>query len=303
MKRQERTVPSADGMPNPTGPRSHLGGVPSADRDAGRSGRLQSRHDLVFAPDPVQRLRLVRDDSSEAETSTYAAGLYVAADGGPIRTVVGDYHRHQTGEEPSVKTGLSNPYEGPTEHGLIVESSLRADVADFRTQAFRLKLLVGGSVREWICDHLRQVRLDGFDRVEAIECKPDVSYMDADERAVQSAAAKVIRGLGWHHRIIYLDQVRGTGERQINFGEIYAHQTTHVPEDRLAVFERMCLATPDVTFRDLRTALDGNRVRGTAMAHALVCRGRVQFELDRYLFDPMPVRLLPETRLKSQIRF
>ena len=54
-------------------------------------------------------------------------------------------------------------------------------------------------------------------------------------------------------------------------------------------------ATPTATFRDVREALDANRVRGTAMAHALICRGRIGFDLDRYLFDPMPVRLLPET--------
>lgn len=304
VKHQERSAPWADDAKIRAGSSGRLDGAARMPgRGPTRLGFKQERADAGFAPEPVQRLRLVREEGSGAESSTYAARLYVAADGGPIRTVVGDYHRHQTGEEPSVKTGLSNPYEGPTEHALIVESSLRADIPDFRTQAFRMKFLVGGSVREWICDHLRQVRRDGFDHVEAIECKPDVSYVDADERAVQSAAAKVMRGLGWRHRIIYLDQVRGTGERQINFGEIYAHQTTHVPEDRLAMFERMCIATPDVTFRDLRTALDGNRVRGTAMAHALICRGRVQFDLDRYLFDPMPVRLLPETRFKSQIRF
>ncbi len=69
------------------------------------------------------------------------------------------------------------------------------------------------------------------------------------------------------------------------------------------MFDRMCVTTPDITFHEILTALYGNRVRGTAMAHALICRCRVLFDLDRYLFDPMPVRLMPETRLKSQIRF
>jgi hypothetical protein len=297
--------------------RKQLGGVPMHDRRLPRPKGESREPQQPFVPSETpkqqvgvadaaerpQRLRLVRDQSSEAEGATFAARLYVAEDGGPIRTVAGDYHRHQTGEEPSVKTGLSNPYEGPTEHALVVESSLRADVLDFRTQAFRLRLLVGGSVREWICDHLRHVRQGDLDMVEAIECKPDVSYVDADERAVQAAAAEVVRGLGWRHRIIYLDQVLGSGERQINSGEIYAHQTTNVPEDRLASFERMCAAEPNVTFHELRTALDPNRVRGTAMAHALICRGRVRFDLDRYLFDPMPVRLLPTPRFDSRIRF
>jgi hypothetical protein len=304
MKLRQQQMPCVGDAQRQPGSPGHLDvAVQAPERLYGHLHFEQERAGRDVTPATPGRLRLVRDVADEAEGATYAARMYVAADGGPIRTVVGDYHRHQTGEEQSVKTGLSNPYEGPTEHALIVESSLRGDVPDFRSQAFRLELLVGGSVRSWICDHLRQVRRDGFDHVEAIECKPDVSYMDADERAVHAAAAEVVRGLGWHHRIVYLDQVRGSGERQINFGEIYAHQTTNVPEDRVAVFERMCVTTPAVTFRDLRTALDPNRIKGTAMAHALICQGRVQVDLDRYLFDPSPVHLLPAVRFEPRIRF
>jgi hypothetical protein len=245
----------------------------------------------------------MRTGSAEAEHARFAARMYVAADGGPIRTIVGDGHHHFTGEEPSQKTGLSNPYEGPTEHALIIESELRSDVLDYRTQAFRLRLLVGTSAREWICDHLRHIRHNGVDIIEAIECKPDLSFVNEDEQAVQTAVGKVMRDMGWRHRILYLSNIRGSGERQINFGEIYAHQTTHIPEDRLAAFERMCVDTPDMTFREVREALHEEPVKGTAMAHALICRGRVQFDLDRYLFDPMPVRLIPATDFQSLIRF
>lgn len=254
-------------------------------------------------PDPQQVLQLVRSGSAEAETARFAARMYVADDGGPIRTIVGDGHRHLTGEEPSQKTGLSNPYDGATEHALIVESELRSDVLHYRTQAFRLRLLVGADVREWICDHLRHIRVDGVDVVETIECKPDPSFLDEDERAVQTAVGAIMRGIGWRHRILYRRDVEGSGERQVNFGEIYARQTRHVPEDRLDVFERMCAATPDVTFRELRQALDQDRIAGTSMAHAMICRGRVQFDLDRYLFDPMPIRLLPATEHKPIFGF
>lgn len=255
------------------------------------------------ADSATKRLRLVRFDAPAAETATFAAEMCVANDGGPIRTIVGDLHRHFTGEEPSQKTGLSNPYEGRTEHALIVESELRSDVLDFRTQAFRLKLMVGGVAREWICDHLRHIRRDGVDIVEAIECKPDLSYVTADERSVHSAVARVMHAMGWRHRLVYLRDVMGGGERQINFGEIYSNKTTPIPDDRLAAFERMCVGPPDMTFRQLREALHDNPIIGTARAHALICRGRVEVDLDRYLFDPMPVRLLPPMRFNSEIRF
>ncbi|MBX8844485.1 hypothetical protein HCH44_06125 [Sphingomonas melonis] len=250
-----------------------------------------------------QPLRLLHSDSVEAEGVRFAAVMHVASDGGPIRTIVGGGHKHFVGEEPSQKTGLSNPYEGPTEYALIVDSELRSKVLDFRTQAFRLRLLAGGVVREWICDHLRFLRVDGVDIVEAIECKPDMSFLDNEERIVQRAASAVIEGMGWRHRIVYLRDVLGGGERQVNFGEIYARTTRLVPDDALARFERMCATTPNTTFRDLRLALDDDRLQGTAHAHAMICAGRVEVDLDRYLFDPMPVRLLPPSDFHSPIRF
>lgn len=250
---------------------------------------------------PGQRLRLVRPDGADAASARFAAEMFVAADGGPIRTLVGDGHRHFIGEEPSQKTGLSNPYEGPTEHALIVESELRSDVLAFRTQAFRLRLMVGGSMREWICDHMRHIRTNGIDLVETIECKPDVSHLDADERAVQAAVRRVLAAKGWRHRVLYREGIVGGGERQMNFGEIYAHQTTHVADDVWDTFERLRVERPETTFRDLRTALHPSRIAGTAMAHAIICRGRVAFDLDRYLFDLSPVRLLAPVDFKPLI--
>lgn len=229
--------------------------------------------------------------------------MHVAADGGPIRTVVGDSHRHFVGEESSNKTALSNPYEGPTEFALIVESELRAEVLSYRTQAFRLRLMVGGSQREWICDHLRHIRENGVDIVEAIECKPNLSYLDADERLVQAACREIIEGLGWRHRIIYHRDVVGGGERQVNFGAIYSHKTVHVPDAALDRFERLCETSSQTTFHDLRLALHQDRLKGTAMAHSLICQGRVDFDLNRYLFDPSPVRLVPAFSFHQRIWF
>lgn len=268
-----------------------------------RSEARQELHPPRPIADPTQQLRLLHSDSVEAEGARFAAVMHVASDGGPIRTIVGGGHKHFVGEEPSQKTGLSNPYEGPTEHALIVDSEIRASVLDYRTQAFRLKLLAGGVVREWICDHLRFLRVDGVDIVEAIECKPDMSFVDNEERIVQRAARAVIEGMGWRHRILYQRDVVGCGERQLNFGEIFARRTKRVPDEALDRFERLLTISPNTTFRDLRLALHEDALEGTALAQAMICAGRVEINLDRYLFDPMPVRLLPAIDFHSPIRF
>lgn len=271
-----------------------------------RQRQPSDRNELYLSPQAKAepRLRLVHGGTDTAERSHPAARIYIANDGGPLRTIVGDGHRHFVGEEHSTKTGLSNPYEGPTEHALIVESELRADVLDYRTQAFRKKLMVGNEAREWICDHLRHVRAGGTDFVEAIECKPNISFIsDPHERAKMAAVAKVCAALGWRFRVLYESGIRGGGERQLNFGEIYARKTVTISQGCLNTFERLVLRTPEMTFGALRTALHYERVRGTAVAHALICVGRVQFDLDRYLSDASPVRLLPAPEFSSLIRF
>lgn len=252
---------------------------------------LSTRWNMPTKPAPCSRSATNTFRVHTASSSTGRRGSSV------------DGHKHFVGEEPSQKTGLSNPYEGPTEYALIVDSEIRAKVLDFRTQAFRLRLLAGGMVREWICDHLCFLRIDGVDIVEAIECKPDMSFLDNEERIVQRAARAVLEGMGWRHRIIYQRDIVGGGERQLNFGEIFTRRTKHVSDEALARFERLCASTPDTTFRDLYSALHENPLEGKALAQALICAGRVDVDLDRYLFDPVPVRLLPPSDFHSPIRF
>ena len=259
---------------------------------------------LVPIDEAGRRLRMVEHGSDAAAAAQVAARIYVAEDGGPLRTIMGDAHRHYTGEEHSAKTGLSNPYEGGTEHWLVKDSELRSSVLDYRTQAARLRYPSGGGRAEWIIDNLRHVRGPDGDFVEAIECKPDVSYLaDPEERAKLQAAFRVASAIGWRPRVMYERDIKGGGERQVNFGYIYAHQTATVPAESLDAFEEMVLRTPDTTFLDLREALDPDRRQGTAMAHAMICRGRVDLDLDRHLHGGSRVRLLPEPAFTSLIRF
>lgn len=254
--------------------------------------------------DPKQLLRLLEGGSDAAAKAQIAARIFVAADGGPIRTLVGDYHQHFIGEEHSAKTGLTHPYEGATERALIVESELRAEVLAYRPQAFRIRFPMVNTTGEWICDHLRQVRMNGIEFIEAIECKPNISFLGPpSERAKLDATARIIKALGWRFRVIYEREVVGGGERQMNFGHIFAHSTIIPTEADFEAFDQLRAHTPQTTFGELRRALHNNRHQGTAMAHAMMCRGRVQFDLDRLVFDGSPVELLPEPEFTSRIRF
>lgn len=269
-------------------------------RSPAKSG-LHAAPSLIDVDKP---LRLVHVGSDDAGGTRAAARMFVAADGGPLRTIVGNAHSHWTGEEHSKKTGLSNPYEGPTEHALIVESELRWDVLTYRTQAFRLQLMVGTAVEQWICDHLRQIQTPGGYLIEAIECKPDLSYIGQPaERQKMLAVKRVIESMGWRFRVLYEKDVRGGAERQINFGRIYARETAHVTDEAMAAFDRLVVASPITTFKTLRETLSPERTRGEAMAQALICQGRVWLDLDSVLFDGSTVRLLPAVRFTPKIWF
>ncbi|WP_157098706.1 hypothetical protein [Novosphingobium rosa] len=269
-----------------------------------RSAAASGLHAAPSLVDPRKPLRLVYVGTDDATGARPAARMHVAEDGGPLRTIVGNNYSHWVGEEHSAKTGLSNPYEGPTEHALIIESELRADVLTFRTQAFRLRLMVGTTVREWICDHLRQIRIGRGYVIEAIECKPDLSYVsDPLERQRTLAIKRVIEGMGWKFRVICGKDVLGGGERQLNFGRIYARQTAPIDEVAMDAFERLVVKSPNTTFATLRDTLSPERVQGEAMAQALICRGRVEFDLDHILFGSSPVRLLPVAHFTPKIWF
>lgn len=249
-------------------------------------------------------LRFVEGGSDAATAAHLAARIFVAADGGPIRTLVGDYHRHFIGEEHSAKTGLTYPYDGATERALIVESELRPEVLTFRTQAFRIRFPVGNATGEWICDHLRQIRMNGVEFIEAIECKPNMSFLgEPFERAKLNATARIIKSLGWRFRVLYERDIVGGGERQMNFGQIFAHNTVVPTEQDFTAFEALRARSSQSTFGELRRALHENRYQGSAKAHAMICRGRVKFDLDQFLFDGSPIELLPAPEFANRIWF
>ncbi len=86
-----------------------------------------------------RRLTFVEHGSDAAAAARIGARIYVADDGGPIRTIMGDAHRHYTGEEHSAKTGLSNPYEGGTEHALKAKDDVERYVLGKPLEMFQFQ--------------------------------------------------------------------------------------------------------------------------------------------------------------------
>lgn len=246
------------------------------------------------------RARLVDAASDLALAAEPLAHLYVSDAGGALRTLLGDAHVHVIGSYPSWKTGLSQPFEGLGEQALIEESEIDADVVDYQTQAFRLRMILNGIMVEWICDHLRQ-RADGT--VEAIEVKQHPSQMSADYVAKILRAREILGRIGWTVSVRYEEDIIGSAQRAVNRGHILAHRSTSVEAEQLAALDRLRAASATTTFASLRDAMDSRPLQGKAVVHALLCAGRAVIDLDAPIRDDSPVELRAAPRFNSKIRF
>jgi hypothetical protein len=246
------------------------------------------------------RARLVDAASELGATMTPLAHLYVADAEGALRTLLGDAHRHPIGVYPSWKTGLSQPYEGLTEPGLIYESEVDAQVVDYQTQAFRIQFGLMSSSAAWICDHLRQYR-DG--RVEAIEVKRTPNDLSPEYLLKIQVAREILSRVDIDLVIRYDDDISGCGWSVINRGHILAHRSHHVDELALARFEQTFRRTDVITMGELRRILSDNRVRGTAAVHELMCAGRIDCDRSMPIHDGTQLSLLNPPSFISKIRF
>lgn len=244
--------------------------------------------------------RLVDAASDLGASMTPLAHLYVADAAGALRTLLGDAHMHPVGSYPSWKTGLSQPYDGLTEPGLIEESEVDPDVVDYQTQAFRLRYgLMSGSA-EWICDHLRQYR-DG--RVEAVEVKRTPQDMSADYLLKIQVAREILGRAGIDLVVRYDRDINGCPWKVINRGHILAHRSSHVDEDARVRFEQTYRRTDTITMGELRLVMDPRRIQGVAAVHALMCAGRIDCDRTMPIHDGTALSLLPPHSFISNIRF
>ncbi|MBA2920879.1 hypothetical protein GON01_02790 [Sphingomonas sp. MAH-20] len=248
----------------------------------------------------LNRARLVDASSDLASSIDPLASLYVSDAGGALRTLMGDAHRHVIGVYPSWKTGLAQPYEGLGEQALIEESEILAKVLDYQTQAFRLRMMIGGAAVEWICDHLRQLE-DGT--IEAIEVKQHPEQMKPDYVLKISRAREILGRIGWRVRVRYEKEIAGSPQFALNRGQILAHRSAHTSEEQLARLEELRARSPRSTFAAVRDAMDPRPLQGKAVVHALICAGRVVLDLDEPIRDATAVELKPVPRFISKIRF
>ena len=229
------------------------------------------------------------------------ARIYFPEGGGPLRTLFGMAHRHIFAINRDPKTNWPNPTEGVTERAWAMRCATDPDAFDYQTQPFRLELVVDGRLVSWIPDYWVLWRSG---KIEIGEIKVDVSGLqDADYERKLRAAFELFGRSGWDAQVRYSEEILGSVDRQINVGTLYPDRTATIDSAHRTAFRRLLANGAVVCFGDLVEALDISRpMQSQAVAHRLVCMGRVWTDLDELLTEDSPVMLRSHVNLPSPFR-
>lgn len=227
--------------------------------------------------------------------------IYLSDTGGPLRTLFGIPHRHVFAINRDPKVGWPLPTEGCTERAWCMRCATDPDVVDYQTQPMRFEYLAGNTLVSWLPDYWVLWR-SGV--VEIGEVKVDEEGLaDPLYQAKLSVGFAHLATLGWHGHVRYREGILGTPDRQVNVGTLYPDRAATVdPIHRLA-FSRLVRDDGALCFGDLVAELDPNRpMQAQAVAHRLICTGRVHVDLDELLTEDSPVTLRARSRVVSPFR-
>lgn len=216
--------------------------------------------------------------------------IYLSNAGGPLRTLFGMAHRHVFAINRDPKTGWPNPTEGMTERAWCMRCATDPDVVDYQTQPMRLEYMSGNTLVSWIPDYWILWRSG---QIEIGEVKVDESGL-ADpvyQRKLRDGFS-LLAQCGWLGQVRYRKGILGTVDRQVNVGTIYPDRSATIKPWHVTAFHRLKGSAADLCFGDLVEELDPERpMRSQAVAHRLICMGRVYADLDELLTEDSSVTL------------
>lgn len=236
--------------------------------------------------------RLLRPADRRPQDGEPIAKMFVSSRGGSIRRLIGSAHRHVVAMRRDPQMRFGQPTEGIAEGPAMMRCATDPDICHYQFQPFRIELPVAGKLASWICDVVYVMR-DGSVHVREIK-RTSADFAKPGYQAKLEAVKMVVAGLGWQFGPWTLDQIKGSGARQVNVANIYFDRAAHL-DDLMPRFEEIFATTAETTYGELIRALDPqNTCRARAAVHRLIMRGRVWADLDRLLEDWSIVRLRPD---------
>ena len=250
---------------------------------------------------------VLRDDSfspadyRNADENPATATFYLSDEGGPLRTLFGMAHRHVFAINRDPKVGWPLPTEGVTERAWSMRCATDPEVTGYQTQPFRMEYVVDGTLASWLPDYWVLWR-DGVLEIGEIKIDPDGLPSNSYVAKLRTAFGIFARH-GWKGQVRYRNDIEGTVDRQVNVATLYPDRAATISQVHRQNFRRLWNEGATLCFGDLVAELDPVRPMGAqAVAHRLICMGRVYADLDILLTDDTLITLRSRSRLVSPFR-
>jgi hypothetical protein len=157
-----------------------------------------------------------RGDMSKKRPKLEAVRIVRAKGGGPIRTVIQAVRKIPTGDFPSLKAGISLPWEGIPERHYVWACEADWNVRNFMMQPMRMEFhMSDGSVLIYFPDCERFLADTAIEIVE-IKKKENELKRDPDYAFKLWLAREVCKVRGWKFRTVTAEKYLAKGHRLAN---------------------------------------------------------------------------------------
>jgi hypothetical protein len=226
-----------------------------------------------------------------------------ARGGGPIRTVVQAVRSIPTGTFPSLKAGITLPWEGTPERHFVWTCETDWNVRSYMMQPFRMEFRMSdGSVLIYFPDCERFLAVSEIEIVEIKKTAKEITR-DPDYAFKIWLARHVCKVRGWKFRVVTAEKDFVVGHALENARHIRMNRFAAVTsEDYLRLGEAARTSGGTMTWADAVAALsrtdDPWSPNGIARLHALIVRRHVRVDISLRFTQQTPVTLTESAAIK-----
>ncbi len=259
--------------------------------------RAQRIPDFRDEREPADSRRIVR--STEGLDTPLLGTIVTFRHGGIERPVVTRGGLHLRFRMPAVKTGMTEVGEGRGEELLAMECDIDGRVLNFKCHPYRFELALGGSAFTYRPD-LAILHRDG--RFEIVEVKRTEDDIDEDENEKLGHVREFVRRCGWEFSIRYLEDIRGSDEREHNVARFFGRRANKLHREERVIAEAERAKNVPIRWDRLAGLVSpSDALHGDAVVERLVAGGMFVVDLDSKLgpasmltpLSPMVQRPLP----------
>ncbi|WP_133366504.1 hypothetical protein [Qipengyuania sediminis] len=238
--------------------------------------RAQCIPDFRDEREPADSRRIVR--STDGLDTPPLGRIVTFRHGGIERPVVTRGGLHLRFKMASIKTGMTEVGEGRGEELLAMQCEIDGSVLNFKCHPYRFEIAFGGAAFTYRPD-IAILHRDG--RIEIVEVKRTPDDIDEDEREKLGRVREFVRRCGWEFSIRYLEEIRGSDEREHNVARFFGRRANKVQREERVIAEAERAKNVPIRWDRLAGLVSPyDALHGDAVVERLVAGGMFFVDLD-----------------------